>query len=144
MSITCIEKLETEQQSQKFAKFIKENSELKSIDDIQAFIKPIQKLLGITEVDICEVDTSAYYKQLECENIGFNFLLLKLENNKSIVFKEFCYTDSEYNFISYHVDFSNEQNERERFYKIDTLLQSVYQAQEKLKEQQNILLCHID
>ena len=106
MSITCIEKLETEQQSQKFAKFIKENSELKSIDDIQAFIKPIQKLLGITEVDIREVDTSAYYKQLECENIGFNFLLLKLENNKSIVFKEFCYTDSEYNFISYHVDFS--------------------------------------
>lgn len=144
MSITCIEKLETEQQSQKFAKFIKENSELKSIDDIQAFIKPIQKLLGITEVDIREVDTSAYYKQLECENIGFNFLLLKLENNKSIVFKEFCYTDSEYNFISYHVDFSNEQNERERFYKIDTLLQSVYKAQEKLKEQQNILLCHID
>ena len=143
MSI-CIEKLETEQQSQNFAKFIEENSELKSIDDIQAFIKPIQELLGDIEIDIREIDTSSYHKQLECENIGFNFLLLKLENNKSIIFKEFCYPDSEDNFISYHVDFSYEQNERERFYKIDTFLQSVYQAQEKLKEQQNILLCHID
>ena len=66
-------------------------------------------------------------------------MLLKLDHNKSIVFKEFCYPDNEDNFISYHVDFSYE-----RFYKIDTLLQSVYQAQEKLKEQQNILLCHID
>lgn len=144
MSITCIEKLETEQQLQIFAKFIKENSELKSIYDIQAFIKPIQELLGVINIDIREIDISSYNKQLECENIGFNFLLLKLENNKSIVFKEFCYPDSEDNFISYHVDFSDEQNERERFYKIDTLLQSVYQAQEKLKEQQNILLCHID
>ena len=105
MSITCIEKLKTEQQSQIFAKFIKENSELKSIYDIQTFIKPIQELLGVIEIDIREIDTSSYHKQLECENIGFNFLLLKLENNKSIVFKEF---------------------------------------QEKLKEQQNILLCHID
>lgn len=144
MSITCIEKLETEQQSYIFAKFIKENSELKSIYDIQTFIKPIQELLGVIDIDIREIDTSSYHKQLECENIGFNFLLLKLENNKSIVFKEFCYPDSEDNFIGYCVDFSDEQNEREKFYKIDTILQSVYQAQEKLKEQQNILLCHID
>ena len=71
-------------------------------------------------------------------------MLLKLENNKSIVFKEFCYSNSEDNFISYRVDFADEQNEREMFYKIDTILQNVYQAQKKLKEQQNILLCHID
>lgn len=95
MSITCIEKLETEQQSQISAKFIKENSELKSIYDIQAFIKPIQELLGVIDIDIREIDISSYHKQLECENIGFNFLLLKLENNKSIVFKEFCYPNSE-------------------------------------------------
>lgn len=144
MSITCIEKLETEQQSQISAKFIKENSELKSIYDIQAFIKPIQELLGVIDIDIREIDISSYHKQLECENIGFNFLLLKLENNKSIVFKEFCYPNSEDNFISYRVDFADEQNEREMFYKIDTILQNVYQAQKKLKEQQNILLCHID
>lgn len=57
---------------------------------------------------------------------------------------KFCYPNSEDNFISYRVDFADEQNEREMFYKIDTILQNVYQAQKKLKEQQNILLCHID
>lgn len=144
MSITRIEKLETEQQAQEFAKFIKDNKELKSVYDIQAFIKPIQELLGVVEMDIREVDTSPYHKQLECENIGFNFLLLKLENNKSILFKEFCYDDGEYNYIGEQVDFTDEQTLKSRFYKIDTLLQSVYQAQEKLKEKQNILLCHID
>ena len=70
--------------------------------------------------------------------------MLKLENNKSIVFKEFCYPDGKDNFIGYHVDFSDEQKERERFYKIDSILQCVYEAQEKLRKQQNILLCHID
>lgn len=144
MSITRIEKLETEKQTQEFAKFIKDNKELKSVYDIQAFIKPIQELLGVVEMDIREVDTSPYHKQLECENIGFNFLLLKLENNKSILFKEFCYDDGEYNYIGEQVDFTNEQHLQSRFYKIDTLLQSVFHAQEKLKEQQNILLCHID
>ena len=144
MSITRIEKLETEKQTQEFAKFIKDNKELKSVYDIQAFIKPIQELLGMVEMDIREVDTSPYHKQLECENIGFNFLLLKLENNKSILFKEFCYDDGEYNYIGEQVDFTNEQHLQSRFYKIDTLLQSVFHAQEKLKEQQNILLCHID
>lgn len=144
MSITCIGKIETEQQAQEFAQFIKENSELKSICNIQTFIKPIQELLGVVDMDIREIDTSSYHKQLECENIGFNFLLLKLENNKSIVFKEFCYPDGKDNFIGYHVDFSDEQKERERFYKIDSILQSVYDAQEKLKKQRNILLCHID
>ena len=144
MSITCIEKLATEQQAQEFAEYIKENNELKSINDIQAFIKPIQKLLGVVDIDIREIDTSPYHKQLECENSGFNFLLLKLENNKSIVFKEFCYPDDKDNFIGYNVDFSNEQEQCSWFYKIDTILQSVYDAQEKLKKQQNILLCHID
>ena len=135
---------EITKQAQEFAKFIKENSELKSICNNQAFIKPIQKLLGVVDMDIREIDTSSYHKQLECENIGFNFLLLKLKNNKSIVFKEFCYPDDKDNFIGYHVDFSDEQKERERFYKIDSILQSVYEAQRKLKEAQNILLCHID
>lgn len=144
MSITRIEKLETKQQTQEFAKFIKDNKELKSVYDIQAFIKPIQELLGVVDMDIREVDTSPYHKQLECENIGFKFLLLKLENNKSILFKEFCYDDGEYNYIGEQVDFTDEQPLQSRFYKIETLLQSVYQAQEKLKEQQNILLCHID
>ena len=144
MSITRIEKLETEQQAQEFAKFIKDNKELKSVYDIQAFIKPIQELLGVVEMDIREVDTSPYHKQLECENIGFKFLLLKLENHKSILFKEFCYDDGEYNYIGEQVDFTDEQPLQSRFYKIETLLQSVYQAQEKLKKQQNILLCHID
>ena len=97
-------------------------------------------------MDKREVDVSSFHEKLECENIGFNFLLLKLENNKSIIFKEFCYPDKVDNFIGYHVDFSgeDEQKEREKFYKIDTILQNVFQAQEKLKEQQNILLCHID
>lgn len=130
MSITRIEKLETEQQAQEFAKFIKDNKELKSVYDIQAFIKPIQELLGVVEMDIREVDTSPYHKQLECENIGFNFLLLKLENNKSILFKEFCYDDGEYNYIGEQVDFTDEQHLQSRFYKIDTLLQSVFHAQE--------------
>lgn len=144
MSIARIEKLETEQQAKDFAKFIKENKELKSVYDIEKFIKPIQELLGVVDMDIREVDTSPYHKQLECENIGFKFLLLKLENNKSILFKEFCYDDGEYNYIGEQVDFTDEQPLQSRFYKIETLLQSVYQAQEKLKEQQNILLCHID
>lgn len=144
MSITCIEKLATEQQAQDFSQFIKENNELKSIYDIQAFIKPIQELLGVVDIDIREVDTSSFHEQLECENIGFNFLLLKLENNNSIVFKEFCYPDNKDNFIGYYVDFSDEQKECEKFYKIDTILQNVYEAKEKLKKQQNILLCHID
>ena len=52
MSITCIGKIETEQQAQEFAQFIKENSELKSICNIQTFIKPIQELLGVVDMDI--------------------------------------------------------------------------------------------
>ena len=146
MSITCIEKIATEQQAQEFSKFIKDNNKLKSIHDIQIFIKPIQELIGVVNMDKREVDVSSFHEKLECENIGFNFLLLKLENNKSIIFKEFCYPDKVDNFISYHVDFSGEaeQKEREKFYKIDTILQNVFHAQEKLKEQQNILLCHID
>lgn len=144
MSITCIEKLATEQKAKDFAKFIKENKELKSVYDIEKFIKPIQELLGVVEMDNREVDTSPYHKQLECENIGFKFLLLKLENNKSILFKEFCYDDGEYNYIGEQIDFTDEQPLQSRFYKIDTLLQSVFHAQEKLKEKQNILLCHID
>lgn len=144
MSIARIEKLEAEQQAKDFAKFIKENKELKSVYNIEKFIKPIQELLGVVDMDIREVDTSPYYKQLECENIGFKFLLLKLENNKSIVFKEFCYDDGEDNYIGERVDFTDEQHEQSRFYKIDTLLQSVFHAKEKLKEKQNILLCHID
>lgn len=144
MSITRIEKIETEQQAQEFAKFIKENIELKSICNIQAFIKPIQQLLGILDIDQREVDISSCHEQLECENIGFNFLLLKLDDDKSIIFKEFCYPDKRDNFIGQTVDFSEEQKEREKFYKIDLLVKDVYEAQRKLKEAQNILLCHID
>ena len=71
--------------------------------------------------------------------------MLKLENNKSIIFKEFCYRNSDDNFISYYVDFSGEaeQKAREKFYQIDVFLQDIYEIQDKLKKQQSRLLCHI-
>lgn len=45
MSITRIEKIETEQQAIDFANFVQSNNELKSIDKIHSFLKPIQELL---------------------------------------------------------------------------------------------------
>lgn len=95
-------------------------------------------------MDKRELDVSSCHKQLECENIGFNFLLLKLDDDKSIIFKEFCYPDKIGHFIGQTVDFSEEQKERDKFYKIDLLVKNVYEAQRKLKEAQNILLCYID
>lgn len=139
-----IKKIETEQQAIAFSNFVQANKELKSIDKIHSFLKPIQELLGIVEMDNREVDISSFHEELECENIGFNFLLLKLDDDKSIIFKEFCYPDKIGHFIRQTVDFSEEQKERDKFYKIDCLVKDVYEAQRKLKEAQNILLCHID
>lgn len=110
-----IEKIKTYEQAENFAKFIsKNNAKFKSFYDIIAFIKPIQKSLGIVVIGFFENDGVIAYDN---EKFTFTILLLKLKNNKSIFFRVFDADDKDPSLIEEYVDFSNEQKTREEFYK---------------------------
>ena len=139
-----IETIQTELQADSFVEFVEHNPELKTIERLTTFLNPIKDLLGIREIVERTVDTTVSPEYTKGDHEAVKFLLIELDDDKSLLFKEFCYPNYRDNFVHGKVDFSAEQEAKHTFYKIDEYHAEIHQLETKLKAVQSALMCHID
>ena len=139
-----IKTIENEAHADNFVSFVELNPAFKTIEHLTGFLEPIKDLLGIRAMDERTVDTTVNPEYIKGDHVAVKFLLIELDDDKSILFSECSYPDYRDNFIHGFVNFSAEQELKQKFYKIDEYHAEIHQLETKLKEVQSALMCHLD